>query len=284
MHRYLYSIACCLLLTSLHGQETLEGVRIIKAGGGIISYHHDGKNTRLPVSPSLKLFDDKGEPVDVITGVGRYLQPGNIVDMKVTSKQTQTSPAKSKSKSKSKVTSPPVERQILEIRFVSGKVAEMPKESESNFNLRPDPNWKGNVYGGEGVKTDPYWIQYIPKAKVGDFVEYYRGKDKNEPARIETLEVGKDYVIIAKVFYILGSRQEQREKHRIGPASAGKKSKKTTATQILEIDGKKITCDVETSQGKPYRWKSTEIPFDGLVRNEVNGKQEYLVTSFGRGK
>lgn len=284
MHRYLSSIACCLLLTNLYGQETLEGVRIIKVGGGIISYHHDGKNTRLPVSPSLKLFDDKGEPVDVITGVGRYLQPGNIVDMKVTAKQAPSAAGKSKSKSKSKTTSPPVDRLILEIRFASGKVAEMPKESESNSNLPPDPNWKGNVYGGEGVKTDPYWIQYIPKAKVGDFVEYYRGKDKNEPARIETLEVGKDYVIIAKVFYILGSRQEQREKHRIGPASAGKKSKKTTATQILEIDGKKITCDVETSQGKPYRWKSTEIPFDGLVRHEVDGKQEYLVTSFGWGK
>lgn len=283
MHRYLCSIACCLLLTSLPAQaEELKGVRIIKAGGGIISYHHEGKNTRLPVAPSLKLFDDKGQAVDLVTGVGRYLQPGNIVDMKVTPKQAE--PGKGKSKSKTKSSSSSGDRQILEIRFVSGKVADVPTEPEANVNLLPDPNWKGNVFGGEGVKTDPYWIQYIPKARVGDFVEYQRGQSKKEPGRIETMEVGKDYVIIAKVYLVLGTREEHREKHRIGPASAAKKSRKTTATQELEVAGKKILCDVESSQGKPYRWKSTEIPFDGLVRYEINGKLDYLVTSFGRGK
>src|SRR6185503_13081371 len=121
-----------------------------------------------PVAASMKLFDDQGKPVDLVTGVGRYLLPGNIVDMKTAAKNAPA--AKSKSRSKSKTASSGPDHEIIEIRFVSGKVGDVPNPLDppkEELNLRPDPNWKGNVFGGEGVKTDPYWIKYIPSAKVG---------------------------------------------------------------------------------------------------------------------
>lgn len=270
-----WAVVLALLLSNqLAFTDEYQGAEVVSLSRGNVVFKYKGKTERAPVGLSLKIFDDKGEVHDSVTGTVRFLLPGNVVDIK-TDKDKKTG-----------------KQQIVEIRFVSGKVGELPKAKAGGegINLLPNPDFKGNVFGGDGVKSDPYWIRYIGTARVGDFIEFVTGDDK-EPGRMETMEVGKDYVIIAKVFYILGTRHEQREKHRAPPGGAGKSSapgkkssskSKSREKEELTVGDKKVLCETESRSGKVYRWKSYEVPFDGVVKYDSN--VPYMLTAFGRGR
>ncbi len=275
MLRIVVVMAGLMLLSQGSRAEDFKGVEVVAVARGNVSFKHEGKTVRKPVGLSMKVIDDKGNTHDPILGAAQYLLPGNIVDIKTAQDKTARREV------------------IVEIKFVSGKVGELPKELKGAgggaVNLRPDPEFKGMVFGGDGVVSDPYWINYIRRAKVGDFLEYTRGTDK-EPGRMETVEVGKDYVITAKVSYILGSRNEMRMKHRAPPAGAAKPQspppKKSSArpksheTEVLEIGGKKVKCEIETRTLK--KWRSADIPFDGIVKEE--SRVPYVVTDCVWGK
>lgn len=252
--------------------EDYAGAKIVQVARGTVIFEKDGKTHRLSVALSLKVIDEQGQTQDAVTGTARYVLPGNIVDIKTAASKK----------------GPP---QIVEIRFVSGTVGELPRSGA--VKLQIDPNFKGSIIDPGGHTTDLYWLNYIPQARVGDYVEYTLG---SEPGRMETVEVGKDFVVVGKVSYILGTRQEQRVKHRLPPPGTdpnrppleglpSPKKKKSSASKPKEelvVAGKKVVCEVESSGGKPSYWRSADVPFDGLVKNEVrNGK--YRLTDFGRG-
>lgn len=268
------AFTCGWCAAGARGDE-YAGAKLVQVSAGRIVFEHDGKRKALPVGVQFKLFDDQGEEQDPVTGVGRFLQPGNVVDIKAEAERRSRTP------------------RIVEIRFVSGKVAELPMPPEK-VDLRPDPKYGGSVIDSGGYTRDARWQAYIPQAKVGDFVEYHRG-DPKEPGRVEAVEVGKDYVVIAKVFLVLGTREEQREKHRLPPPGADPnpapldglprpRRARPTAKEELTIAGKKVPCDVESRSGEPYRWTSADVPFDGLVKYVPRDKVQYLVTDFGRGE
>jgi hypothetical protein len=247
--------------------EDFAGAKLVSVARGSIAFEHEGKNYKLGVALSLKIMDDKGELQDPITGT-RFLAPGNIVDIKTeTDKKTK-------------------KRQIVEIKFVSGTVGDLPKTPEKP-DLRPDPNYKGTPIEG-GETRDPYWQRYLPTAKVGDFIEYSFG-NSGSPGRQEVMEVGKDYVIVAKVSYILNKRQEDRRKVKLpsggATASQGLPGKKPSAkdTEELEVAGRKLTCTVEKDKGKPIRWMCADVPLDGKVKEDLRNFK-YLLTNFGRGE
>ncbi|HEV3146466.1 MAG TPA: hypothetical protein VGZ47_21445 [Gemmataceae bacterium] len=255
--------------------DDYQGAKIVSVSKGQVEFQDkDGKTQKLPISLSLKIFDDKGEKQDAITGT-RFLLKDNIVDIK-------TENAKDPKNKKRMIES------IVEIKFVSGMVGELPKTGK-NIDLKPDPNFKDKVI--EFPQGDPVWQEYIKKAKVGDFAEYKSGKDQ-EPGRYETLEVGKDYALVAKVDYIFGKRIEMRTKHMLpkapkpgtktfdnpfGKGGGGKK-----ITEELTIGGKKVTC-TKTVDGKLTKWTSTDVPFDGRVK-EDSPNYKYILVDFGRGE
>jgi hypothetical protein len=262
-----------LLLASPAFADEYAGAKLVSVGKGMIEFEKDGKKFKLPVSVSLKILDDKGETQDTITGV-RFLAPGNVVDVKTTTD--------SKTKKDS----------IVQIKFVSGTVGELPK-APKNANLNPDPNFNGTI--PEALPPNPYWEKYLPTAKVGDFVEYTRGKDE-EPGREEAVEVGKGYVVVARVGYILGKRTETRvkmvaskggSKSTTEPSKASSSSKKPSTpakeTEEITVAGKKLTCEIKKLSGKPYQWHCADVPFDGLVKEDARNTK-YMLTDFGRGK
>jgi hypothetical protein len=173
------------------GGESYEGAKIKSIERGKIEFEAGGKTITLPVSLSMKVFDAEGKEHDPITGV-RFLVPGNIVNIK-TKLSAQGSTR---------------ETTIAEIHFVSGKVGEFPMTKEG-VDLKPDPKYDGMVFESNLREKD--WDAYYAKAKVGDFIQY---RSSDEPGRREIVEVGSDYVVEAKVFYILGHRDEMRIKFR----------------------------------------------------------------------
>ena len=233
---------------------------------------------RYPVDLALKIFDDKGEAQDPVTGK-RFLQKGNVVD--ITTKSVRISPQKN-------------ETRIVEVKFVSGKVADLPDPKPAGeVNLAPDPEFKGQVFGGDGYAADKRWQAYIPTAKVGDFVEYERN---GKPGRLEVVETGTkhDYVIYAQVSYALDHRDEMRIKKRLPTAaeqppsktkpkarpvtrpstkSARKTSKQAPPaanakplTEELEVMDQQLECEIHYVGGDPHSWYSDEVPLDGLVK------------------
>ena len=248
--------------------DDFAGAKIVDVAKGQITFEHEGKEQKLAIALSLKIIDDKGETHDPITGT-RFLVKGNIVDIKT----------KADKRTKKET--------IVEIKFVSGTVGELPK-APKNANLKPDPDYKGNAI--EALPPDAYWAKYLPTAKVGDFVEYKSGNDDN-PGRQEVMEVGKDYVIVAKVSYILGHRSETRTKFKLQGSSGGKASSaggkkppsKGKETEEITVGDKKIKCEVEkTAGGKVSKWHSSEVPLDGLVKEESRNFK-YTLVDFGHG-
>ncbi|HLW65315.1 MAG TPA: hypothetical protein VKS79_08350 [Gemmataceae bacterium] len=269
------SVGALMLFAISARADDYPGSKIVTvAKGEIVFEDKDGNSQKKPVSLSLKIFDDKGEQQDAVTGT-RFLAKGNIVDVK-------TDYMKDPKNAKKKIEA------IVEIKFVSGKVAELPKTG-SNVDLKPDPNFKDKVI--EFSQGDPVWQEYIKKAKVGDFAEYKSGKNP-EPGRYETLEVGKDYIVVAKVDYILGKRTELRTKHMLpkapkpgtktfdNPFAKGGGGKKST--EELTIGDKMVKC-TKTVDGKLTKWTSTEVPFDGKVK-EDSPNYKYILVDFGRGE
>jgi hypothetical protein len=269
------SSALILLLAMPALAEDYPGSKIVAVAKGEIAFEDkDGNGQRKPISVSLKIFDAKGEQQDAVTGA-RFLAEGNIVDIK-------TESMKDPKNAKKKIEA------IVEIKFVSGKVGELPKTG-NNVDLKPDPDFKGKPI--EFAQGNPVWQEYIKKAKVGDFAEYKSGKNP-EPGRYETLEVGKDYALVAKVDYILGKRTELRTKHMLPKApkpgtktfdnpfankNSGKKS-----TEELTIGDKKVNC-TKIVDGKLTRWLSAEVPFDSKVK-EDSPNYKYILVDFGRGE
>ena len=208
MRRFTAAAALAALLCGYAAAEEYQGAKITSMGRGKIAFESGGQEFTLPVSLSLKVFDKEGKEHDPVTGT-RFLAPGNIVNIK-----TKTSTRGSAR-----------EAAIVEIHFVSGKVVELPR-TKAGADVKPDPNYKGIVLENNVREKD--WNVYYARAKVGDFIEYRHGSDR-EPSRQEVVEVGPDFVLVAKVFYILGHRDEQRIKQRPfvekplpGAESAGK--------------------------------------------------------------
>ena len=173
------------------GGESYEGAKIKSIARGQIEFEADGKTITLSVSLSMKVFDADGKEHDPVTGV-RFLAPGNIVNIKT----------------KSSASGSTRETTIAEIHFISGKVGELPMTKEG-VDLKPDPKFNGMVFDSNLREKD--WNAYYSQAKIGDFIEYRRS---DEPGRREIVEVGSDYVVEAKVFYILGHRDEMRIKFK----------------------------------------------------------------------
>jgi len=250
--------------------EDYQGVKIVSVGKGQMVFEDkDGKPTNLYFSPALKIIDDKGEQQDPITGV-RFLAKDNVIDIKTMVDKKQK------------------REFVVEIKFVSGKVAELPKTG-AKVDLKPDPNFKGKPT--EIQSGDPVWNAYIKAAKVGDFTEYKSGNDQ-EPGRQETLEVGKDYVVVTRVDYLFGKRIEMRTKFKLppppkpgtktfdNPFAKGPTGKKTS--EELTIGGKKVAC-TKIDDGKIQTWTSADVPFDGLVKKDSRN-YKFILTDFGRGK
>jgi hypothetical protein len=171
---------------------------------------------------------------------------------------------------------------IVEIKFVSGTVAELPK-ADKNLNLRPDPKNNGNP--NEFRTNDEVWQAYILTAKVGDFTEFKRGKEA-EPGRYETIECGKDYVVVANVEYMFGKRTEFRRKYMLPlgfkPSTSGGKKPASKEREELTIGEKKVVCDVK-KDGGVTTWLSAEVPFDGVVKVDSRN-YKFILTDFGRGE
>ncbi len=296
-----FAALAALHLSSSARAEEYPGAKVVALAGGRITFEHGGKTNRVQVDLALKIIDDKGKAHDPISGK-RFLQSGNIVD--ITTKSVRVTPSKD-------------EPRIVEIKFVSGKVADLPTPTPKpagEVNLAPDPNFKGQVFGGDGWTREERWQAYIPTAKVGDFVEY----EKNgKPGRLEVVEVGKehDYVIYAQVSYALDQRDEMRIKKRLPTAeeqppsaakakakpvakSAAKSSKKKSKTgtkkdtqvpkarptnETIEVMGRKLECEIHYVDGDPFSWHSDEVPLDGLVKEDARNSK-YMLTSFGRGE
>jgi len=248
--------------------EDYPGAKIVDVAKGQITFEHEGKEQKFQIATSLKIIDDKGETQDPVTGT-RFLAKGNIVDIKTKADRRK-------------------KEMIVEIKYVSGTVGELPK-TPKNANLKPDPDFNGKAI--EALPPDAYWAKYLPTAKVGDFVEYKSGKD-DDPGRQEVMEVGKDYVIVAKVSYILGHRSEDRVKFKLQGSSGGKASSaggkkppsnKGKETEELTVGDKKVKCEVEKAAGgKLTKWRSSDVPLDGLVKEESRNFK-YTLTDFGRG-
>jgi hypothetical protein len=284
-----------LVVSATARAEDFPGAKVVVVGAGRITFEHGGTTKRYPVDLALKILDDKGEAQDPVTGK-RFLQKGNIVD--ITTKSVRISPKQD-------------ETRIVEVKFVSGKVADLPAPKPAGeVDLAPDPDFKGQVFGGDGYTSDKRWQAYIPTAKVGDFVEYERN---GKPGRLEVVEVGPkhDYVIHAQVSYALDSRDEMRFKKRLPTAAeqppsktkaktrpAIKSSAKTTRksgkqappaanakplSEVIEVMDRQLECEIHYVGGQPHSWFSDEVPLNGLVKTESRS-EKYRLTSFGRAK
>jgi len=267
-----FVIAAAAALLFLAGPALAEdyaGSKIVDVGRGLIVFEHDGQKENLYYSPTMKIIDAKGMEHDTITGV-RFLAKDNIVDIKTMYDKKQK------------------KEFVVEIKFVSGKVAELPKVG-ANVNLKPDPNFKGLV--GEFPTGDAQWQAYIQSAKVGDFTEFKRGNDA-EPGRYETIDCGKNFATVAKVEYTFGKRTEIRTKFILPagngkapmPPAKGTPGKKPAAkdSEELTIGDKKVACEKKVD-GKTQTWTSPDVPFDGVVKVESKN-YKFILTDFGRGK
>jgi hypothetical protein len=252
--------ALALFFVGIARAEDYPGAKIVDVGKGQIVFEDkDGKKQNFYFSPTMKMLDDKGAEQDKITGL-RFLLKDNIVDVKTTVDKKKR------------------QEFISEIKFVSGKVAELPKTG-SKINLRPDPNFKGMVT--EIRNADPVWQAYIGTAKVGDFKEY-KGGNEQEPGRWETVEVGKDYAIIAKVDYMFGKRMELRMKQMLPKGVKAASTPLKKGKDEITVGDKKVIC-MKKGDAKAATWTSPEVPFDGVVKVESRNYR-YIVTDFGRGQ
>ena len=187
--------------------------KVTGAEKGKISFESYGARHTLSVSLNTRFFDAEGHEVDPITGSIRFLLPGNIVAIST------RSPSKG-------------ERTIAQIRFVSGKLGELPTAALDLDELKPDPKEAGSEINSK--LRDKDWNAYYAHAQVGDFILYRQG---DEPGRREIVEVGEEYVIEAKVFYVLGTRDEDRIRYQpampqpgAGGDSEGKKPSKSDSS------------------------------------------------------
>lgn len=150
-----------------------EGVVLKSIEKGVIEFEHQGERVKLPVALSLKVFDDQGKGFNAIEGA-RFLAPENVVNIKSGMEKTGGIS---------------VER-IREIRFVSGKVAELP-QAPDEVDLRPKPEFNGKP-GDVYPPTDDL-DRYYRAAHVGDFIEY-KSTDGQLRGRKEILEVADGVV------------------------------------------------------------------------------------------
>jgi len=261
LRAFAVAAALVLLFLAVPAQaEDYPGVKIDSVAKGQITFiNKDGGQEKHPISPDLKIFNDKGEEQERITGM-RFLARDNVVDIKT----------KRDKQAKKEV--------IVEIKFVSGKVAELPKTGKV-VDLKPDPNFKGIV--AESRTGDPVWQAYIGTAKVGDFTEYKSGKD-HEPGRQEALEVGSDYVLLAKVDYFLGKRTELRIKQMLPKGVKAPSSPLKKGAEEITVGDKKVMCN-KKGDAKSATWTSPDVPFDGVVKVESRN-YNFILTDFGRGR
>jgi hypothetical protein len=119
-------LAAALVLLSvlacpLEGKD-YEQAKFKKAGKGTLEFVHGNDALKLPISLSLKVFDDQGTEFDPIEGT-KFLIAGNVLDIK-----TDTDATTGK-------------ESIVEVHFVSGKVAKL--GSSKKVDLHPSPDFKG---------------------------------------------------------------------------------------------------------------------------------------------
>ena len=292
------AVAFLAVLTCRLEAKDYEEVELRRVARGTIEFVHDGKTVRLPISLSLKIYDDEGAAFDPIEGT-KFLVAGNVLNIK-----TETDSATRK-------------ESILEIRFVSGKVAGLRKAKA--VDLKPSPDFDGKLI--DVYPTSPELDRYFRSAHVGDFVEYKNGDDGS---RDEILEVGDGFVVHARVAALLGSRTEHRTRVLLQPAEgkaqaasskggskpakmsdkapkkaakgdSKKKSKKVKSapkeaegakeeagdTEELTVGERTLVCQIK-KEGKVTKWISAEVPFEGIVKVDGPHHKSQLV-DFQRG-
>ncbi|HWB10746.1 MAG TPA: hypothetical protein VG826_16065 [Pirellulales bacterium] len=154
--------------------------------------------------------------------------------------------------------------------------------------LRPDPNYKGDV---ADVPANSFWRKWLPTAKKGDFIEYEEGAvvefEKGVPSRThrEVVDVVGEFAIIASVHQIGGSTIETRVRMKVGPEAektpGTRGSRPAVGSETISVAGRQLKCQV-AKEGTATIWSCDEVPFDGVVKEERPGARQRLV-AFGRG-
>lgn len=228
--------------------KVIEGTAKVERGKITIKPMSGGAEVTYPVGLNLRGIDLEGK---VYEGpfAARLLGPDNVLAFGIGTVLGQES--------------------VIELRLLKGTVAE----------LKPTrPQGGSTVFDGAIHKDD--WDRYYKTASVGDFVEY-RDPDFPDapPARVEIVEVGKDYVVESRVVYFFGvAGSESRFKLKFDPQlSSGRPDKSTTVT--AKVVDKELSCQlvekrIGGADSEIYlrRLSCAEVPFDGVVREQLHGK------------
>ena len=191
----------------------------------------------------------------------------------------------------------------------------LPKASK--LDLRPAAEWKERI---PDVRVQERWYRWYGAAKKGDFVEYDQGgEEKSSWIRYEVVDVDGDKVTIATILQVSNEKTENRARVVPGkdqlqaiadaskpPASKtsksanksekiSKESKEPSGGDIetLTIGGHDLRCHVVKTPANKARlilssskWTCSEVPFDGLVKEEIDGgaKSRKVLIDFGHGE
>jgi hypothetical protein len=278
-----------LLFISPTVRPDFKEATVVKVERGVVTFEVNGTQHALAVGLSLKGYDGENKEYEG-PFVVRLFVPGNVLAVK-TGKQFG-------------------KEVITEVRLLRGKVAEMslggkgeakpinPKEASLSFVTRK-------------FSTEE-WEGYFKNAKVGDFIEYHgRGRDE-PPSRKEILEVHQDHLILFHLIYLFNTPDASRQKWVYdAPKAASKPAEKAKRppekstskrppgkrvtppvaekkTETLTVAGKELVCEVKEtrlSKGETHKkWFCPEVPFGGLVKEEIRGKVTFEVVDFGRGE
>ena len=191
----------------------------------------------------------------------------------------------------------------------------LPKASK--MDLRPAAEWKERI---PDVRVQDRWYRWYGRAKKGDFVEYDQGGDDSSSwVRYEVVDVDGDKVTIATILQVSTEKTENRarvvpgkdqlqaiaeaskppEKKTSKPANnsekmpKGSKEPSNDDTETLTVAGHDLRCKVVKIPANKARlllssskWTCDEVPFDGLVKEEIDGgsKSRKTLIDLGHGE
>jgi hypothetical protein len=305
MLRHVFTVPLILLILSAALQaEEIAAAKIVSMEKGKVTFTAGSKEQTLTIGRGLKFFDTTGKELSLEEGLG-ILQAGNVVNL-VTAKDD-TSP----------------QPRIVSVVLVSGSIAQPMIEQvdlrpdpkfpgDIEVSSLPDawlayfPTAKvGDFAEYKGFGR----VRHEVLAVEGDTITVARVVD-TRGARSEfrtkfTITMGQkrtldqrakeDAEANAKPKKKTSSKKQKltparereqaiREKNRLArEAEAAARKAETEWVEKLTIGDREVECNAEKEGSQSTIWKSAEVPFDGLVKQQ-RPNDNLSLTSFGRGK